>query len=215
MDNRYLRDRAMRRRNSRGQFMRDRRNPYGSRGGYVDSRRGMDYGMDSRDYYPEYDSGDYRGYDRRYDSEDYHYPMERYGEHSRPKGYMARGMVGMYPMYDEMPFDGNDYGSEKEYYHKKLQEWVEKLKRKETRFGWSKDQVVNQAKTMGVKFDEFDEMEFYAIYLALVTDHPKAAAEPRAYLNMAKEWLMDDDVKRTGSEKVCAYLYSIVLGEEE
>lgn len=196
MDNRYLKDRAARRRNRRGQYMRD-------------SKRMR--GMDSRDYYPEYPDREYREYDMGYQYPDGHYPMERYGEYHRPHGYYAKGMIQ--PMYyHDM---GMDFAKEKDEYEEALHEWVSKLKHKETRFGWTKDQVISQAKTMGVKFDEFDEMEFYAIYLALVTDHPKAAAEPRAYLNMAKEWLMDDDVKRTGSEKVCAYLYSIVLGEDD
>lgn len=50
-------------------MMRDGRNPYGSRGGYVDSRRGRDgYGRDSRDYADsEYDS---RNGDRTYSQQD-------------------------------------------------------------------------------------------------------------------------------------------------
>ena len=34
-------------------------------------------------------------------------------------------------------------------------------------------------------------------------------------LRTAKEWLEDDDVEMKGSDKLCAYLYTIVLGEEE
>ena len=109
--NRYLKDRAMR----RDMNMRDGRNPYGSRGGYVSSRRGrgrdradmnydmdrgnrgydrgMDYNYDYAKYGSEYDSR----YDREYRSQDGHYPMERHGEHYRPMDYEIYGVGGMRP----------------------------------------------------------------------------------------------------------------------
>ena len=49
----------------------------------------------------------------------------------------------------------------------------------------------------------------------MVSDFKHVANDPHHYLAMAKEWLMDDDVELTGSDKVCAYLYTIVLGETE
>ena len=91
---------------------------------------------------------------------------------------------------------------------------MEKLK-KYDRFGWSKEQVIQQAKDMGVKFSDYDEMEFYATYIMLMSDFKKIGNDPYIYLSMAKEWLEDDDVEMKGSEKLCAYLYTIVLGEEE
>lgn len=195
MRNRYLSDRAYR----RSRMSSNERNPYGSRGGYVSSRRMIDRGM------PEYDS--------RYDYRGSEYPRE----HSRPMQYELYGVGGMRPRMD---YDyGYDYGydyakeSEKEY-EKDLHEWVEKLK-KYDRFGWSKEQVIQQAKSMGVNFDKYDEMEFYATYLMQMSDYPKIANEPHTYLAMAKEWLEDDDVEMKGSDKLCAYLYTIVLGEEE
>lgn len=195
MRNRYLSDRAYR----RSRMSRDERNPYGSRGGYVSSRRMIDRGM------PEYDS--------RYDYRGSEYPRE----HSRPMQYELYGVGGMRPRMD---YDyGYDYGydyakeSEKEY-EKDLHEWVEKLK-KYDRFGWSKEQVIQQAKDMGVKFSDYDEMEFYATYIMLMSDFKKIGNDPYIYLSMAKEFLEDDDAKLKGSEKLCAYLYTIVLGEEE
>lgn len=195
MRNRYLSDRAYR----RSRMSRDERNPYGSRGGYVSSRRMIDRGM------PEYDS--------RYDYRGSEYPRE----HSRPMQYELYGVGGMRPRMD---YDyGYDYGydyakeSEKEY-EKYLHEWVEKLK-KYDRFGWSKEQVIQQAKDMGVKFSDYDEMEFYATYIMLMSDFKKIGNDPYIYLSMAKEFLEDDDAKLKGSEKLCAYLYTIVLGEEE
>jgi hypothetical protein len=68
---------------------------------------------------------------------------------------------------------------------------------------------------MGVSFEHFDELEFYAIYLAMVTDYPKVANEPRFYVSLAKDFFDDDDTAKRYSEKVCAYLYYIVLGESE
>ena len=190
MHNKYLRDRAMRRSGRR-----DMRNPYGSKGGYVRDSRGyygklMDYGHD----YPEHMRGDYRGRYDRYSAEkpyrDYEYDRERYGmEHDE--------------MYD---------GESKEYEHD-LKDWIDRLKRKD-RFGSTKDDIIRKAKSMDVKFDHFDEDEFYATYLMMVSDYKHVANDPHHYLAMAKEWLMDDDVALTGSDKLCAYLYTIVLGEE-
>ena len=189
MSNKYLRDRAMRR-------GRDSRNPYGSRGGYVrDSRRyGRDRAMDERYDYAEYGRGDYRRYDRRYDDEAYDRGYEYDREYSRHNDYA----------YD---------GEEKEY-EEKLHEWIKKLKKKD-RFASSKDDIIRKAQSMDVKFDKFTEDEFYAIYLMMVSDFKHVANDPHHYLAMAKEWLTDDDVEMTGSDKVCAYLYTIVLGEME
>lgn len=203
MRNRYLSDRAYR----RSRMSSDERNPYGSRGGYVSSRRMRDRGMDYNYSVPEYDS--------RYDYRGSEYPRE----HSRPMQYELYGVGGMRPRMDYNYDYGYEYGydyakeSEKEY-EKDLHEWIEKLK-KYDRFGWSKEQVIQQAKDMGVKFSDYDEMEFYATYIMLMSDFKKIGNDPYIYLSMAKEFLEDDDAKLKGSEKLCAYLYTIVLGEEE
>lgn len=199
MRNKYLSDRASRR-------SRDRKNPYGAKGGYVRDREDMargrgrsrryDRAMDERYDYAEYDRGDYRRYDREYEDERDYRDYEYDREHRRDYDY------------DE------DYASEKKDYEKKLKEWIQKLKRKD-RFGSSKEDIIRKAKSMDVKFDEFDEDEFYAVYLMMVSDYKHVANDPHHYLAMAKEWLMDNDVEMTGSDKVCAYLYTIVLGETE
>lgn len=205
--NRYLRDKAMRRSG------RDERNPYGSRGGYVRDRRmrdradydydmarggrdnrGYDRNMDYRNDYEERSNNDYRRYDRRYDDEAYDRNYEYDREYHRPMDYASTDM-------------------DKEY-EEKLHEWIKKLKKKD-RFASSKDDIIRKAKSMDVKFDKFTEDEFYAVYLMMVSDYKMVANDPHHYLAMAKEWLMDDDVEMQGSDKVCAYLYSIVLGETE
>lgn len=197
-DNRYLRDRAYRR------SMRDGRNPYGSRGGYVSSKRSMrrDRAMDMEYDYPKYDSR----YDSRYSPEhrgqDYHYGYEQHREYYRPMEH---------PMYDYNMRDYAHEDMEKEY-KEDLHEWIEKLKKKD-RFGLSKEAVIQKAKDMGVNFNEIHEMEYYAMYLAMVSDYPQISNDPHLYLAMAKDFIFDDDIQVSPSEKVCIYLYKIVLGE--
>lgn len=203
MENRTLRNRMMR----RDSAMRDSRNPYGSRGGYVDSR-GRDYRMDSTYDRSEYDGRDYRGYDSRYDREDGHYPMERPREYYGPRKFEMYGMTGRLE-----DFNRYDYAKEEDSYKQDLEEWIHKLKKKD-KFSLDKHQISDMAKQMGVKFDEYSKEEFYAIYLAMTTDHPKVSNEPRFYVSLAKDFFDDDDTAKRNSEKVCAYLYYIVLGDD-
>lgn len=252
MENRVLKRRSMRHmRNGRGdrRDMRDMhgygmrggmdaRNPYGSRGGYVDSR---DYrrsnvpaggmygrGMGRGSYYPESSGMGYRGYDRYSGTSDGYFGGERYRQPSRMDAndmYMQGGMMNDYGDYRDYREDYNDYNDyrdyndyndyakEKDEYKKDLHEWIHRMKAND-RFGWSKEQVMQSAKQMGVKFDNYDEDEFYAIYLAMVTDYKSLGNEPRIYLTLSKEWLEDQDVALKGGEKVCAYLYDIVLDKD-
>lgn len=222
MRNNYLRDRASRRMNS----MRDGRNPYGSRGGYVSSRktRGRDRAMDYEPYYPEHDSRMGRGRDREQYPSDYHYGGEHYGQSPRNMGYEMYGYGVGYPMHDygmDMNYNrggdyndyGNDYAMEKEY-EEKLDHWIKKLKARD-RFHLEEQEVIKKAKEMGVRFEEFDEKEFYATYLMLVSDFKHFNPDPHAYIISAQEWLEDDDAKLKNSEKLCKYLYGIVLDEED
>lgn len=181
MDNRYLRDKARRRRDM--------------------ARRG-------------------RRSDRAYDSTDYGYPptgyMPGYGDHH--SYHQPQHPMQMYPSaynvghYIYGP-DGSDYDDTKGY-HRELEEWIHKLKEHD-RFKLPKEEVVNKARTMGARFHDYDEMEFYATYLMLISDFKQIANDPHQYIVLAKEWLEDHDVIRHGSEKLCAYLYSIVLGEDD
>lgn len=187
-DNRYLRGRDMRR--GRGRDMAD--NKYTRYRGYLerqDNRR-----MDSntmpqhQNYVYQADHTDYKPYDMNY------YDQVR-GYDMRPNDY---------------GYDGHESSEMK--FKEDLKRWTEKLKRKD-RFKMSKEDIANSAKQMGVRFDEFSEDEFYVVYLMQVSDHPQAYNEPRAYIARAKEWLMDDDVEVSPSEKLCIYYYEIVKGE--
>lgn len=191
--NRYLEDRAMRGRKSRG---RD---------------RGMDFGHD----YPERDS---RYYDRNmsdYRGQDYHRGYEQYGEsygHQTPRskviGYSRYDYADDYPKHDEKDYDEVD-----KKYHEDLERWKDKL-RKYDKFKLMPGDIVSKAKTMGVKFDKYSELEFEVTYLMLMSDFPNVSTEPHRYISMAKEWLEDDDIDVSPSEKLCIYYYKIVKGED-
>jgi hypothetical protein len=47
----------------------------------------------------------------------------------------------------------------------------------------------------------------------MMSDYKTIANDPMAYIMMAKEWLEDDDVMVSPSEKLCIYLYKIIKGE--
>lgn len=219
--NRYLRDRASR----RGMSQRDGRNPYGSRGGYVTSRRrGRDNRMPDREMDMEYD---YAKYDSRYDSrynsdrrgQDGHYPYQQYGERNRPMEYemYGYGVGGIKPMdynYDYgYDYDYADEDMEKEW-KEHLKKWQEELKRYD-RFNMPKDQVIQNAKQMGVEFDKYNEEEFLTTYYMVMSDYPSIANEPHTYISLAKDWLEDEDSKLKGSDKLCAYYYEVIKGGEE
>jgi predicted phosphoadenosine phosphosulfate sulfurtransferase len=63
------------------------------------------------------------------------------------------------------------------------------------------------------KKGSLDEKEFYAIYLMTMSDHKSLGNDYQKIIKYTIEWLEDDDVKRPYSEKVCAYLDSVVLGK--
>ena len=228
--NRYLRDRA----NRRVMSQRDGRNPYGSRGGYVSSsrrgrdraymnydmtrgNRGRDREMDMEYDYPKYDSR----YDSRYNSDrrgqDEHYPYQQYGERNRPMEYemYGYGIGGIKPM--DYGYDYNyDYASEdmEKEWKEHLKKWQEELKRYD-RFNMTKDQVIQNAKQMGVEFDKYNEEEFLTTYYMVMSDYPSIANEPHTYISLAKDWLEDEDSKLKGSDKLCAYYHEVIKGGEE
>lgn len=198
-------------------YMRDRAERRMSRGG-----RGRDRG-----YYPmgeyDYDSersrsrsssmrGSRRG-DERYDMD-----YEQRREYDRNYDYDMRGDYGDYARrgvgrpreYDRRDYADDDLDEE---YEQDLHKWIEKLKKKD-RFGQPKEQVIQKAKEMRVDFKDYTEDEFYAVYLMQVSDYPSISNDPRMYMNMAKQWLEDDDIAVDPSEKLCKYLYEIVLDED-
>lgn len=159
------------------------------------------YPMDDYDYGPERSRERYPRRDRtRYDDE------ERYMEYEHPRKRMGSYNVDVTRDYADDNYD--------EEYERDLRDWILKLKKKD-RFNMSKDAVVTKAKEMKVEFKDFTEEEFYAVYLMQVSDYPSISNDARVYLSMAKSWLEDDDVAVDPSEKLCIYMYEIVLGDED
>lgn len=160
-----------------------------------DRARGRDYAdrhyhMTSYPMYDDHDYAEHRGYD---------YARHRDLEHdyARRRDY---AMDEEYDLADEWDRD--------------LEEWCAKLKHHD-RFGMHKDQVIHNAKQMGVDFRDYNEKEFVVVYYMLMSDFPKIANEPHTYISMAKEWLEDKDSMLKGSERLCAYYYEIVKGGED
>lgn len=237
MPNRYLMDRAMRR-----SGMRDGRNPYGSRGGYVSSSRRGGRGRDRADMNYDMARGgnrDYRGYDRTMDmgydyakysggygsgynsqrgNQDGHYPYERYGEHNRPMDFemYGYGVGGIRPMdYGMYPYP--DYASEdmEKEWKEHLKKWCEELKRYD-RFNMPKDQIIQNARQMGLKFENYNEEEFLTTYYMVISDDEDSLiSNPQMAIIMAKNWLEDKDSKLKGAEKLSAYYYEVINAGEE
>lgn len=161
-----------------------------------DMRRGRD-----RDYNDGYDAGYNDG--RR----DYAQDMRRGRRRDRRSDYNDYNDYNDYGNYEDYAAKGGE-----EEYHKDLKTWIDKMKSKD-RFKIPYDKLIEQAKNMGVRFDDYSELEFYATYLAMITDYRTVSGEYSLYLKMAKEFLEDDDAELKGSDKICAYLYTIVMGE--
>lgn len=196
MMNRYLEDRAremdMRRGAMRDKYMGDNRRdyaPYSNDSNYGQDYRQNDYYYGSRNQGTIHYENNRSPFDGTYDE--------------RRRDYASSDMRRDYSM---------DYKGMEEDYHKDLEKWIKKLQKKD-RIGISEKQVIDHAKQMGVKFNEFDEKEFYAVYLMLISDHKSLNNDVNKVIVMAKEWLEDDDVEREGSEKLCTYMYKIVKGE--
>ena len=156
-----------------------------------------------------YDSySDYNYYGDMRDRRSGGYDGYRHGmRDSEMDGYHHSG-------YGDYGYHSEDYAAKEsdEEYKKDLKKWVERLKSKD-KFKMPFDKVIEQAKNMGVRFDDYSELEFYAIYLDKVAMHKSISGEYSMYLKMAKDFFDDEESMLKGSEKVSAYLYEIVMGE--
>lgn len=182
--------------------------------------------VDYRDYRRDYN--DYNDYNRQ----SYQYPpmntdRRDYEDHRRG-GYRDRRDYGDYRDYRDYRGYDMDYRDYRDYdmdydmakghdeekkYHEHLKKYIEELKSKD-RFHIRMEDLIEQAKQMGVKFDDFTEEEFYAAYLMVMNEYKNVANDHRMYLGMAKSFLESPTTKSKGSEKMCAYLYEIVNGGE-
>jgi hypothetical protein len=217
---------------------RDGRNPYGSRGGYVVSRRSRrDRAMgSSRGREMDYARGG-RGRESSRDyGMDYNYDMRggRDYEMDYARNINYSGSYGGTPFqYRKMENYGRDYHRERDYGYygsgmdyrydyatgslneEELEDWSHELLEEvdsKDREMLKKEKVIKKAEEMGIKFDMFSPDEFYITALMMYTDYCKVLgnASLDMYLRLAKAWLMDDDASVKAGEKLAVYYDEIV-----
>ena len=99
-----------------------------------------------------------------------------------------------------------------------LEQWKKKLTNeldeKDKQF-FSKENITNKAKQMGINFDKFTEEELEVATMMVYTDYCKTLGTSNMdlYLRLAKDWLEDEDVAVKGGEKLAIYHDCIVEGE--
>ncbi len=218
MDYMYMRDMARRKSDMpRMGGMRDGRNPYGSRGGYITSRdpRRRDRAME----------------DYNYEREEPRRGMEDYGYHGEPSRqyYGAYGDVPFYVMEQRdyrrgMDYNyGRDYGygypdyaggevmsrQELETLHHKLLQEVEQGDRD----NFSKEKILKRAGELGIKFDEFSPEALAVATLMVYTDYCKTLGKGNldTYIRLAKDFMSDTDSELKGEEKLTAYFDYVVM----
>lgn len=116
--------------------------------------------------------------------------------------------------YDYARYDRKYERDVEDDYYQELERWISKLKRK-NKFNINESQVIEMAKRSNLKMQDYDEKEFYATFLMMVSDYTKVSSDPQVFIEMAKSFLEDDDTELKGSEKLCKYLYAIVLNDDE
>lgn len=211
-----MRDMTMRRMSP----MRDGRNPYGSRGGYITSRdprrrdrmSGMSDYARGRDY--GYEGPEYPNRDMAMRRDGHYYPFEITGK----MGYEEEMFD---PYYQDMMYDyrgrGRDYAGAEMLSNRELMDWSQKLMKdveeKDKAF-FKYENVEKKAKDMGIQFDKFSFDEFYTTVLMMYTDYCKTlgTANMDTYLRLAKDWLCDEDVAMRYSEKLASYYDNVVMG---
>lgn len=170
----------------------DMRNPYGARGGYVRDRamsggrydRGMDeYDMRRRGM--DYGDMDYTGRD---------YAM-----------YDQRGDYG----YHDMARHGSDILDDRtlEMWSRELMQEIEPMHQQKFKM----DAIVKKAEEMGIRFDKFSPMEYYATVVMLVSDFGKTLGISNVdlFARLAKDWLCDPDAGVKYGKKLAAYYHNI------
>lgn len=171
-------------------LMRDERNPYGSRGGYVSSDRRNDYDMrDRRNDYGDMERGrDYATYnDRRMNDYDYDYR------------------------------DRRDYGEPEMFSHKDMETWKSMMRNEDGTRGehFRKEDVKRACQQAGIDCEEFGEDVFCLAMNMMYSDYCKVAKKygvdrPEYYADLAKAFLRDKDFDGKPEEKLYLYYKTIV-----
>jgi hypothetical protein len=212
---------------------RDSRNPYGSRGGYVDSKndyRGRDrsdmrYGNDYRDRndYAEYNSRqdyrDYADYDMDRDYGDY----EQRGQYNRDYEDMRSGRANYRPIeamgYFNGYYDSQDYRDGHNKLSKKdIKKWEKSLENADGTRGkkYDVEQVEKTAQQHGIRFDEYSPEVFTMVVNMMYADYCKVlGSDMMIYIKLAKAFLEDEDFDGEPEEKVMLYYKCIVEKDEK
>ena len=209
--NKYLKQRMMKS---------DHRNPYGSKGGYVDSY-GRDNAMDHRQY-DSRDNNEYDGYGYHFHGNPKHMQPGAYQMYAQvtPQMYDSRGSNNDYRNRD---YNYEDDNYERDYHHedpetkfkKEMHHFKNKLK-ENAKYNISDEELIKHAKQMGVQFDKYSEEDLIVTYYMLMCEYPlDLLNNPQVYIVMAKHFLESKKSKYKGTDKLAAYYYEIVLGGEE
>lgn len=212
--NRFVKDMLM----SQSRRGGDGRNPYGSRGGYVSSRRPRrdrdmdDYGMPKGDYrrgggmppMRDYNDYDMRGDMRRMDYGSYDMRGRDYGDDYAGHDYADYGDYGVRD-YGEM-----EYGKMS---HKDIENWKRHLKNQDGTMGehFKKDQVHQAARQIGVNPEEYGNEHIFGLVMNMMYSDYCAVAKkfgldrPDFYAELAKAFLNDKDFEGEPEEKVWLY----------
>lgn len=204
----------------RAMKMRDGRNPYGSEGGYVVSRRRgeRDYGgMDNYVRNAEYSAGHSNiqyprpSNERNRDFGEYPYEYGRdYSSDIRRVGNFE---------YDTYYGNGRDYtNGEYKLSTRELKEWARDLLdevKPEYRQNFEKENFERKVREMGIEPREYSMEELYLVTLMMETDYAKTLNKYGinnidTAICLARDWLEDDDTDMQYGEKLGAYYFNVV-----
>jgi hypothetical protein len=181
-------------------------------------RARQDYGYDGHHYpqgqgstyYPIEAMGVFNGY--------YGMPEQDYARGGRRDyGYdMRYGRDYGYPMY-EHDYGYGDYGETLS--DEELKKFCERLRKNLTeqeKQMFSKEALMQKAKSMGRPMEGFSEKEVEVVAIMLLDDYKKSlGANPDLMVKLAFDWLDDKDAKVRGAEKLAVYYDEIVMGGED
>ena len=176
---------------------------------------------EGRTYFPIEAMGTFTGY----------YGMEEdYARGGRGRGSLGGRDYGYDYNYDYARGDyrrgdyaGSDYAGDygEKLVKEELEEWKKKLMKevdeKDHAF-FTKDNIAQKAKQMGIKFDEFTEEELAVTALMMYSDYcktlkPMLGSNMDVYIKLAKDFLTDPDASVKGGEKLAIYYDNIAEGE--
>lgn len=204
-------------RDMRSRRMRDGRNPYGSRGGYVvSSRRGRDYGRmgdygRSSEYSPRRSD---MAHSRPVDERDWDFGERDYEWNRDYRGDIRR--VGNFE-YDTYYGDGRDYGYDDRLTSRELKEWSRDLLdeiKPEHRATFDKSAFEKRAREMGLEGKEYSIEELYVTTLMMESDYGQTMAKYGinnldVMICLAKDFLEDPDSDLRFGDKLAAYCMNV------